>query len=83
MTEYEDTTVTWVNSVHCAGCGKHLGIFTVAIPDDYVAPPEPTFPYEEEGCPTCLLREEIVNPQTPMAERPVGMRGPVKDRYRA
>jgi hypothetical protein len=37
----------------CIGCGRVQGITTVAIPDNWVAPDEPVWPFTPEGCPVC------------------------------
>jgi hypothetical protein len=45
-------------SLRCAGCGGDLGVTCVAIDSAAVLPSarEPEWPFDEDGCPLCLLR---------------------------
>lgn len=47
------------SAAYCSGCGKGMGVFSVIIPENWIAPPEPQWPYKEGECPVCSLRDEV------------------------
>lgn len=48
------------SSVHCAGCGKHWGVASVAIPEKWRSPErKPDYPFNGTDCPLCLLAEQV------------------------
>jgi hypothetical protein len=54
-------TVAYGNGLHCAGCGRCHGVFTVdlsGLPDGYVSPPEPLWPFNEDDCPVCGKKKQ-------------------------
>jgi hypothetical protein len=70
----------------CCGCGKFMGIHSIVLTGEESGHPEwfewPEFPHVEENCPVCQAWRDF-DPPVPEAERPVGMRGPIRDRKRA
>ena len=51
-------TVLIGSTVHCAGCGKDLGICTVAVDDNWQRPDKlPDWPFAED-CPICELNRK-------------------------
>lgn len=47
-------TVLMGTGVHCAGCGRTLGITCVVISENYVFPEKkPDWSFEEVDCPVC------------------------------
>jgi hypothetical protein len=46
-------------AVHCLGCGRFLGVTTVAFTEDWRPPgPEPVWPGPQAGCPFCSSGSE-------------------------
>lgn len=43
----------------CAGCGKLLGMACLALTGEEW-PPEPRWPFNEETCPVCYLRDKLM-----------------------
>lgn len=46
------------SGVHCIGCGRMLGVFTVVLPENWQRPgSQPDWPFPEDRCPVCLCRD--------------------------
>ena len=48
-------TVLIIFTVHCAGCGRIVEYvsYGLMIPEDWVQPPEPDWPFSTDDCPIC------------------------------
>ena len=56
-----DDVVLIGTMVHCVGCGREQGLTCVAFSEEYEAPEKlPEFPFDEEMCPVCKLRNNRV-----------------------
>jgi hypothetical protein len=51
-------TVVYGTGVFCVGCGRFFGLGCVVITDEVVGPPE-TWPFPQDDCPVCLLRDAL------------------------
>jgi hypothetical protein len=61
----------------CAGCGKTLGVACIAITSDDAPIAEPQWPFDEETCPLCLLRNRLYERDGPpdrLTERMLAMK---------
>lgn len=47
------TLVIHGSSLRCVGCGKTMGMISIAINIDDPIPGDPDFPFREEDCPVC------------------------------
>src|SRR3990167_8202995 len=62
--------------IHCIGCGKFMGITTIAITDDYIEPErEPDYPFSMDDCPVCCEKEFSAVQLTveELSKYPIGM----------
>jgi hypothetical protein len=60
----------------CAGCGVTLGMACIAATSEDAAP-EPQWPFDEETCPLCLLRNRLYERDGPpdrLTERMLALR---------
>lgn len=71
---YERVRDTINHGQNCAGCGKLLGMASWGFSPDYVAPPWPSFPFDEETCPVCYLRDNPREAVDPLTQRMLAMR---------
>lgn len=62
-------------TIRCRGCGKDYGVTCVAFPEGFEPPPDPTFPFSEDDCPVCGLRDRLDQALSPPRFNPERLRG--------
>lgn len=63
--EHGGVSVLMGTGTYCVGCGRDQGVICVVIEDDWEPPgPEPDWPFPQDACPVCWLREHW-NPPDP------------------